>query len=73
VSVLPVATSVTLTLFDATGRRVTTLLSGTLAAGIHSIPWHGVNAAGKAVPAGVYFYRLEAGRFRDTRKLLITW
>jgi hypothetical protein len=41
-------------------------VSGRLAAGTHQVVW---DAAGQ--PSGVYYYRLEAGQFSETRKLLI--
>ena len=48
-------------MFDVTGRRVATLANGTLPAAEYSRAWNGRDAAGNAVGAGVYFYRLTAG------------
>jgi hypothetical protein len=62
---------VRLALFDATGRRLLTLFDGERAAGPHAATWRGVDASGDPVPAGVYFYRLTAGAFSQTRQLLI--
>jgi hypothetical protein len=45
------------TVFDAGGRRVRTLVSGRLEAGRHPIAWDGSDAAGMSAPAGVYFVR----------------
>ncbi len=63
---LPSRTALTLHVYDATGRVVTTLASGTFDAGEHSLQW---NAAG--VASGVYFYRLRAGNTVETRKLTL--
>lgn len=63
---LPVASTVSLKLYDILGREVATLVSEILPAGNHSRQW---NASGCA--SGVYYYRLEAGSFIETRKLLL--
>lgn len=61
--------SVRLALFDSAGRRVRSLVDGTLQAGLHRIPWDGRGEAGAPVGAGVYFVRLETGRAMRTVKL----
>ena len=58
---LPAAAAVRLDVFDLRGRRVRTLLDGRLPPGAHTAAWDGRDAAGAAVPAGVYLYRLRAG------------
>ncbi len=60
--VLPMAGWTRLVLYDASGRRVRTLLQGTLPAGPHVVPWDGRNDRGTPLPAAVYFARLESGR-----------
>jgi flagellar hook assembly protein FlgD len=50
-----------LTLFDAAGRRVRSIVSSELHSGVHSVRWDGRDDAGHRVHAGLYFYRLEAG------------
>jgi hypothetical protein len=50
------AVPVRLSVFDARGRRVATLLDGARAAGVHRMTWDARDAA-----AGVYFWRLETG------------
>jgi hypothetical protein len=54
-----------LDVFDVQGRLVRTLADGDRAAGPHTVTWRGVDAAGRAVPAGAYVYRLTT----DTRVL----
>ena len=58
---LPRARTVTLEAFDARGHRVATLLSGPVEAGPRTVSWQGVDAAGRALPSGVYRLRLTAG------------
>jgi plastocyanin len=57
---------VLLTVFDLVGKRVGTLLSVELPPGRYSQQW---NAAD--LPSGVYFYRLQAGDFGETKKLIL--
>jgi len=68
---LPVATHVDLGVFDVTGRRVATLASGTLPAAEYSRSWNGRDASGNAVGAGVYFYRLTAGKETRTARSIV--
>ena len=59
-----------LRLFDAAGRRVRLLFDETIAPGSHQVAWDGRNDSGQEVAAGVYFYRLDAGEFSATRRLV---
>jgi hypothetical protein len=63
---LPHVEFVTLNIFNASGNQTTLLLSQNMPAGKHQVEW---NAYGMA--EGVYFYRLQAGSFIQTRKLLL--
>ncbi|MDZ7406155.1 MAG: T9SS type A sorting domain-containing protein, partial [candidate division KSB1 bacterium] len=63
---LPLGSFVSLKVFDALGREVSTLVSEELAAGTYVRQWE---AAG--LPSGVYFYRLQAGSFTETKKLIL--
>ena len=53
------AAGVSLTVYDVLGRRVRQLWDGSLGAGSHRFVWDGRDAAGKAVAAGVYIYKVE--------------
>ena len=64
------STRVRLTIFDVQGRRIRKLVSGPLGAGAREIIWDGLPDAGAGVPAGVYFYRLEAEGRTQTGKLV---
>jgi hypothetical protein len=63
---LPAAQVVRLTVFDALGRLVAVLLDDEHAAG-----WHEATFDGSGLASGVYLYRLEAGPFAQTRRLLL--
>jgi hypothetical protein len=63
---LPAPLFVTITLYDAQGRRARTLVSAERAAGPHAFAFDGADLA-----SGVYYYRLTAGRFSETRKLTL--
>jgi hypothetical protein len=65
---LPVAGTVSLVVFDATGRLVRSLVNGTMAAGRFVITWDGRNESSQRVSAGVYLVRLRAGSFAATQK-----
>ena len=54
-----------LTLFDASGRKIRTLESGEFARGVHAPRWDGRDDAGRSAPEGIYFAQLAwAPRFR---------
>ncbi|MDZ7343352.1 MAG: T9SS type A sorting domain-containing protein, partial [candidate division KSB1 bacterium] len=63
---LPVSRHVTLKVFDVTGREVATLVEGRRNAGRHSVTLRSNN-----LPSGVYFYRLVAGDFHETKKMML--
>jgi hypothetical protein len=67
---LPRAATVSLSVYDATGALVRQLLRGSTAAGSYQLVWDGRDGQGRAVPAGAYFCRLEAGGFRASAALL---
>jgi len=68
---LPQASNVSLEIFNILGRRVTTLINDRLDAGYHSVTWDGINSKGQDVATGVYLYRLKAGDFVKSKKMLL--
>ncbi len=68
---LPIETRVRLEVFDAQGRLVRTLADGAYPAGAHALEWNHRNDGGQALGAGVYLYRIEAGMFREQRKMVL--
>ncbi len=65
------ASKVTLKIYNLLGQEVRTLINAQKSSGIHSVVWDGKNNQGQRVTSGVYFYRLEAGDFVKTRKMVL--
>ncbi|MBN1827006.1 MAG: family 16 glycosylhydrolase [Candidatus Eisenbacteria bacterium] len=64
--------AVDLAVYDVAGRKVRTLVSaGNLSAGRHEVVWNGRGDDGRDVASGVYFCRLLAGGYSETRRLLL--
>jgi hypothetical protein len=68
---LPEQSHVMLEIFNILGQRVSTLVSVSQPAGRHRIVWDGKDDQGKDVASGIYFYRLEAGEFTDSKRMVI--
>ena len=68
---LPAREHVTVSVYDAAGRLVRTLVNETRGAGAHDVQWDGRDDAGVTVGSGVYFYRLSAGSFTESRKMVM--
>jgi hypothetical protein len=65
------ATEVSLTIYSVTGQNIRLLDSGQKSAGDYSIVWNGRDDQGRSVGAGVYLYRLQAGKYTESRKMLL--
>ncbi len=63
--------NVSLRIYDAAGRLVRTLVEDARPAGNYSELWDGRDSGGRAVASGIYFYRLTAGAFTETRKMAL--
>jgi hypothetical protein len=68
---LPHSRNVMIEVFDILGRRVTVLANGIIDAGYHSIVWNGRNQNSETISSGVYFYRITAGNYVKTRRMLM--
>jgi PKD repeat protein len=68
---VPVASHVTITIYNILGEKVCSLVDRTVEPGYHSVIWNGTDSDGNTVSTGVYFYSMTAGDFSDTRKLLM--
>jgi hypothetical protein len=68
---LPRTSEVRLAVYDLLGRQVITLLDGERSAGRYTVEWNGRDFSGRVVGSGIYFYVLEAGEFKQTRRLLL--
>jgi len=63
--------NVSLTIYDVAGRRVRELVNERRDRGAYKVTWDGQNDAGQGVASGVYFYKLIAGSFTDTKRMTI--
>ena len=58
-------------LSEGEGGLMRVLTDGVMEAGPHEVAWDGRDRASRAVASGVYFYRLEAGEFTETKKMVL--
>jgi len=62
---------VTITVYNILGQEVATLFSGRMSPGVYSISWNSKDRQGNLLSSGVYFYRMIADSYIQTRKLVI--
>ncbi len=67
---LPTGGTYNVEIFDIAGRRIIGF-HGVGAAGLNTLHWNGRDEAGKNVSSGTFFYRLEAGSYSETRKMIM--
>jgi hypothetical protein len=68
---LPKATYVRIEVINILGQRVITLVDEQKIAGRYEVEWNGVDAGGNRVSSGIYLYRMKAGDFVSTKKMLL--
>ena len=68
---LPAAGHVRLEVFNILGQRLATLVDAEQSAGTYTAQWDGTDAAGRAVGAGVYIYRLSSGGMTVNRRMVL--
>jgi len=68
---LPENGLVNITIYDITGRHISTLVSSHQYAGYKSIQWNATNNHGERVSAGIYLYKIQTGEFRQTKKMVL--
>jgi hypothetical protein len=68
---LPDRVNVRLVIYTLLGAKVREIVNRVEAPGIHSVDWDGRNEVGRDIPSGLYFYKLIAGSYTATRKLLL--
>jgi hypothetical protein len=69
---LPEPAKVSLVIYDVAGKMVLTLVAvEDVGAGRHEEVWNGRDDKGQIVAAGVYFYRLDAGEYSETRRMTL--
>ena len=68
---LAASSAVRLEVFNLLGQRIATLVDGEQSAGFHTATWHATDAAGRAVGAGVYIYRMTVGAESQTGRMVL--
>jgi hypothetical protein len=63
--------SVRIDIYNTKGQRVRSLVDGYYGVGEHKVVWNGADDKGVAVGSGVYFYRMKAGEYMETRKMIL--
>lgn len=65
------AGNVKMNIYDIRGRLVQTLVNEHKPAGVHTVKWNGRNQFGNLVSTGIYFYNIEMGSYRETKRMLL--
>ena len=60
-----------LNIFDTNGNAVIELVNEFQRAGIHSIPWKGINDQGLNLPSGIYYYQIQVGNHIESNKMVL--
>ena len=60
-----------LSIYNIRGELIRQLLSAVKTPGKHSFTWDGKDGAGEAVASGIYFYKLTAGDFSETKRMVL--
>lgn len=68
---LPESKNVKVSVFDLNGKQVAQLVNAYQNAGSYEVTWNGKNDAGIQVASGTYVYRVEAGDFVQTKKMIL--
>ena len=62
---------ISIVIFNVKGNKVMSLVDDYQSAGKYSIHWNGKNEQGESVSAGMYIYSLQAGSYRQTKKMVL--
>ena len=68
---LPKHAKVNVSIYNVLGQKVVTLLDKKQEYGYHTLTWNGTNSFGKQMATGVYFAKMSAGKFTQTKKMLL--
>lgn len=68
---LPQSVQVRLAVFNMLGQQVRSLIAEDLSAGVHAVKWDGRDEFGQTLTSGVYFYRIDAGNFSETQRMIL--
>lgn len=68
---LPDEQYTTVTVWNLVGQKIATLYSGDLQPGQHAFTFAGRDLNGNVLPSGIYFYRVDAGKYHSTKKMML--
>jgi len=68
---LPHTSQVELTVFNALGKKIKTLIHTQQAAGLYQVCWDGKDQNGVPVSSGIYFYQIKTETFSKTKKMIL--
>jgi len=68
---LPEDAMVNMAIYDLMGRSIRLLVNSHQTAGYRSIQWNAANDRGEPVSVGMYIYTIQAGKFRQTKKMVL--
>ena len=68
---LPKDAQINITIYDKMGRQINTLVNSQQNAGFKSVRWNATNDNGSPVSTGLYLYTIQAGGFRQTKKMVL--
>ena len=68
---IPEQALVRIDIYNILGQKVAVLAEGLHEPGFHAVRWNGTNMYGNALSSGMYFYHIQAGDFRNVKKLLL--
>jgi len=68
---LPGDAMVNITIYDMMGRQVKTIVNGSQTAGHKTIQWNATNDKNRPVSAGLYLYAIQAGEFKQSKKMVL--
>ena len=64
------AVNVFVDIFDLQGRAIKILVNSTYNPGFHQVSWDGTTDSGNMAASGIYFYRIKAGQYQATKRML---
>ncbi len=68
---VPTRSHVQINVYNVLGQKVTTLVNEDREAGTYVVSWDGTSNGGGKVSSGIYFYKMEAGDFVQTKKMAL--
>jgi len=68
---LPVSNQVLIEVYNTLGQKVRTLVDRYVTAGVYKATWDATDDNGNLVPAGLYFYKMQASHYNSVKKMIL--